>query len=105
MLVYLNCLLQLWCQLDAVLLVNVDHGFQSRFPLVVDVSRLTYRESSSAVLSGLHGGAGSRRVQMGTSDGVSTHQHRKAHCEKCRGRHRNEAVNVSDPSKTGGERR
>lgn len=42
MLIDLDRLLQLRRKLDAVLLVNIDHGLQAGLPLVVNVPRLTY---------------------------------------------------------------
>lgn len=58
----LNRLLQLRRQLDAILLVNIDHGLQARLSLEVRVPDLIYRESPRRIIPGLYGMTGPWRV-------------------------------------------
>lgn len=58
----LNRLLQLRCQLDAVLLVNIDHSLQAGFSPEVRVPYLVYRESAPRIIPGLCGMTGPGRV-------------------------------------------
>lgn len=83
MLIDLNRLLQLRCQLDAVLFVDFDHGLQARFPRKAGVSRLMYREGSSRLRPGLCSDIGAPMILMGALDGMSTQQRHEGRCEKC----------------------
>lgn len=80
MLIDLNRLFQLRCQLDAVLFVNFDHGLQARLPPEAGISHLMYRESCSKLRPGLSSDIWSLRMQMATPDGMSTQQRHKGRC-------------------------